>query len=236
MKEYLVDLHTHTIACGHAYSSFEENLKVAKDKGLKVFGYSEHGPDMPGSADIQFFKGILAIPENINGIRVLKGVEANIIDYNGNIDMDDLTLKNLDYVIASCHSVIIKPSSKRINTKTLIKTIKTGKINILGHIDDGLYPLNYKKVVKVAKKYNVLIEINNSSMRVGGRKNAAENVKTIMKYCMKYNHHVIFNSDAHMSSYVGGFANCIRLKELCNFREDLIVNSDIEKLKKFISF
>ncbi|MFI3209762.1 MAG: PHP domain-containing protein, partial [Peptostreptococcaceae bacterium] len=37
----LIDLHTHTIVSGHAYSTVEENIKSAKEKGLKYLGMSE---------------------------------------------------------------------------------------------------------------------------------------------------------------------------------------------------
>ena len=49
MKKVLVDAHTHTIASGHAYSSLQEMVQAAADKGLEVLGITEHGPSVPGT-------------------------------------------------------------------------------------------------------------------------------------------------------------------------------------------
>ena len=40
----VADLHTHTLACGHAYSTLTEVIQEASDKGLKAVGLTEHGP------------------------------------------------------------------------------------------------------------------------------------------------------------------------------------------------
>jgi len=45
----LMDLHTHTIASGHAYSTLKENIDEAKNKGLKILGTSDHSYAMPGA-------------------------------------------------------------------------------------------------------------------------------------------------------------------------------------------
>ena len=45
----LIDLHTHTLVSGHAYSTIKENVKAAKLAGLKYIGLSEHAPNMPAS-------------------------------------------------------------------------------------------------------------------------------------------------------------------------------------------
>ena len=43
----LLDVHTHTIASGHAYSSLQEMTLAAKEKGLEILGITEHGPNRP---------------------------------------------------------------------------------------------------------------------------------------------------------------------------------------------
>lgn len=44
----LLDVHTHTIASGHAFSSLQEMTLTAKEKGLDILGITEHGPNIPG--------------------------------------------------------------------------------------------------------------------------------------------------------------------------------------------
>ena len=45
MKKVLLDVHTHTVASGHAYSSLQEMVKAASDKGLQVLNITEYGPN-----------------------------------------------------------------------------------------------------------------------------------------------------------------------------------------------
>ena len=49
-----LDVHTHTIASGHAFSTLQEMAQAAADKGLKVLGITEHSPGVPGSFAIPF--------------------------------------------------------------------------------------------------------------------------------------------------------------------------------------
>lgn len=46
-----LDVHTHTIASGHAFSTLQEMAKAASDKGLKLLGITEHSSGIPGSCD-----------------------------------------------------------------------------------------------------------------------------------------------------------------------------------------
>ena len=80
----LIDLHTHTLVSGHAYSTIKENVKAAKLAGLKYIGLSEHAPNMPASPHAYYFQNVHVIPKEIDGVRVIQGIEANILDYDGN--------------------------------------------------------------------------------------------------------------------------------------------------------
>mgnify|MGYP000559225469 CR=1 FL=1 len=53
------DMHTHTVASGHAFSTFKENVEEAAGKGLFALGMSDHAPAMPGSAPSIYFSQFL---------------------------------------------------------------------------------------------------------------------------------------------------------------------------------
>ena len=57
----LFDLHTHTVASGHAFSTLKENIEEAAAKGLKAMGTSDHYSAMPGSAQPIYFTNFKAI-------------------------------------------------------------------------------------------------------------------------------------------------------------------------------
>lgn len=75
----LFDLHTHTVASGHAFSTLKENIEEAAAKGLKAMGTSDHYSAMPGSAQPIYFTNFKAIKEKILGVRIFTGMEANIM-------------------------------------------------------------------------------------------------------------------------------------------------------------
>ena len=99
----LIDLHTHTLVSGHAYSTIKENVEAAKLAGLKYIGLSEHAPNMPASPHAYYFQNVHVIPKEIDGVRVIQGIEANILDYDGNIDVTPDMVVHMNYMLVSLH-------------------------------------------------------------------------------------------------------------------------------------
>lgn len=221
----IIDLHTHTISSGHAFSTLKENVEGAKENGLKIMGLSDHAVTMPGTAHPFYFHNMRVIKAEINGIRVLKGIEANIIDYDGNLDVEDEVVEILDYMIASVHGPCIKAGSIEENTRAMIKAMDNPKVKVIGHPDDSRFPIDYEKLVLAAKEKNVALEMNNSSLAPKSfRLNGLENCKIILKLCKEHEVKIMLGSDAHIYYDVGRFDNCYRLLEEMNFPEELVWN------------
>ena len=123
MNKYKIDTHTHTVSSGHAYSTVTENAKYAASIGLEIIGMTDHAPKMPGSCGYLHFLNLRILPEYIEGVRVLKGIELNILDSTGKVDMSERILKNLDIAIASIHLPCIDPKSEEDFTETLINCL-----------------------------------------------------------------------------------------------------------------
>ncbi|MDU1540551.1 MAG: phosphatase [Paeniclostridium sordellii] len=229
----IIDLHCHTIASGHAYSTLKENIDEAKEKGLKYLGVSDHAPEMPGSTHPFYFGNLGVIKEEINGIKMLKGIEANIMDFDGNLDIPEDVVGKLDYVIASLHPPCISPGSKEENTKAVLCAMENEEVKIIGHLDDSRYPVDYETVVKKAKQTNTLLEINNSSLRPNSfRVGATKNAQELLNLCKKYNVKVILGSDAHIYYQVGAFENCERILKEVDFPGNLVVNYSEDCIKE----
>jgi putative hydrolase len=79
------DLHTHTVASGHAYSTVDEMARGAFNKGIKLIGITDHGPKLPGGPNVYHFGNFSIVPDELYGVRIVKGVEANILK-NGKLD------------------------------------------------------------------------------------------------------------------------------------------------------
>ena len=229
--KYVVDMHTHTVASGHAYNTINEMIQSAANKGLELLGISEHGPAMPGSTNIFYFQNLNILERRKYGIEVRYGAELNIIDMKGTTDLDPRSYRDLDYCIASLHSVCVTPGSVKENTYALMNAMQHPKVKIIGHPDDGQFPVNYEELIREAKLQNVIIELNNSSLNPNGfRINAYENDLEILKYCMKYDVPVIMGSDAHREEDVGEFERAEKVLNKIGFPEDLIVNSSLVSL------
>lgn len=231
----IIDLHTHALASGHAYSTVKENIEYAKINGLKYYGLSDHGINMPGGPHLFYFQNLKVLPNEVDGIRILKGMEANIIDYDGNIDVElDKYINGLDYLIASLHTVCLDPGTKEENTRATLKAMDHKLVKIIGHPDDGRYKLDYEKIVKKAKENNILLEVNNSSLNSGSfRPNARENYKELLSLCKEYKVRIILGSDAHICYQVGKFDNAEKLLEELEFPRELVINYHEDEILEF---
>lgn len=235
--KYVMDLHTHTIAGGHAYSTLQENIVRAKEIGLEVLGLSEHAPAMPGGTNMMFFWNLKIVPRQYGDLRLLCGAEANIMDREGQLDLDDFTLSRLDYCIASMHTPCLEMGDVQENTRAAINAMKNPYVTILGHPDDSRYPLDYDRLVLAAVSEKVVLEVNNSSLHpLAARQGARENIRTLLETCKKYNCPIILGTDSHISFDIGDFAQVQTLLEGVNFPEELIINTSVKKLENMLNW
>ena len=178
----LFDLHTHTVASGHAYCTIREMAKAASEKGLEVLGITEHAPAMPGTCHNFYFHNMKVVPREMYGIRLLMGTELNILDTDGKVDLEERELKNMDIAIASLHIPCMKPGTKEENTEAYLNVMKNPYVNIIGHPDDGRYQVDYRALVQGARDYGKVLELNNHSLEPSCfRKDARENDLEMLK-------------------------------------------------------
>lgn len=235
MTKYKIDMHTHTISSGHAYSTITENAVYAKSIGLEMIGMTDHAPKMPGSCGYLHFLNMKILPEYIEGIRVLKGIELNILNNEGKVDMKNNILKRLDYAIASLHIPCIDPMDTDECTQTLVNTIKNPYVKIIGHPGDPRYPLDVKTVISCARDNDTLLEINNASFNAGNSRQGGEGiVLEILEECKRQNMPIILGSDAHFHTQIGNFDNIIPLLEKTQFPDELVINTKPQEFLKFI--
>lgn len=236
MKDVL-DAHTHTLSSGHAYNTIWEMARGAADAGLELLGITDHGPEMPGSCHEFHFSNLKAVPRELFGIHVLFGIELNILDYDGRVDLRPEYLKEMDLAIASLHLPCIRSGNAEENTMAYINAMKNPYVNIIGHPDDGRYPIDYEKLVLAAKEYDVLLELNNSSLNPRGfRKDTIPNDRKMLELCKHYEVPVIMGSDAHVVTDIGKHQRAKDLLEELNFPEELVVNRSVDEMMKYINY
>ena len=225
MSKILLDVHSHTVASGHAYSTLQEMVAAAAQKGIEVLGITEHGPSIPGTCQPIYFHNLHCIPRLIDGVRLLMGCEINILNHQGDIDLDDCTMDCLDLRIAGIHGACWEPGSREENTAGMVKVMRDPRIHIISHPGDGTAKLDLPTLVKVSKESHTLLEINNHSLSpVRHMKGAKENNLEILRLCKDMDVPIILGSDAHISYMIGDYSRLYPLLEAVQFPERLIMN------------
>lgn len=235
--KFIADTHSHTIASGHAYSTIKEMAAAAKRRGIKALALTEHAPEMPGTCGLFYFQNLDVVPRDADGIRLLMGAEVNIMDADGSIDLPEKTCRDLDIVVASIHPPCYgMEHSAEDNIRSYVEVMKKPYVNIIGHPDDGRFPFDYEILVKTAKETGTLLEVNNSSMRpASNRKGTRENILTMLDLCRQYEVPVTTGSDAHVDADAGNFSNVAEIFEYCNFPEELVVTTDLDRLQPYLN-
>ncbi len=238
--DFILDPHCHSIASGHAYSTIEENIRAAKEKGLKMISITDHAPNMPGTSKESHFMNLAAIPSIIDGVELRLGVELNIME-DGSLDFDNEFLRTtprIEIVIASLHPMCYYPKAEEFCTEVILKTMDNPCVQIIGHPGDPRFPLDFEKVVKKSLESGTLLEINEASLSpITFRKGSRSLMAELIKVCKKYSCPIVLGSDAHFSLSVGIFSNALVLIDESDFPYELIANHSIDYfnslLKKF---
>ena len=203
IKTY-ADLHTHSLASQHAYSTLSELCSAAKSLQMTALALTDHGPGMPDGAIAHHFFCLTGLPAVLDGLHFYRGAEANIMDYEGRLDMEDSLLARLDIVIASYHIECIRPHDISSHTQGLIKIAANPHVDVIGHCG------------------NPVFEINSASFKVRPGSDAI--CRKVASLCGVYQVPVIISSDAHSKWQLGDHAAAIAMLEEIQFPQELIIN------------
>ena len=234
MKTLVADLHMHTLMSGHAFGTIREMAMGAAERNLQLIGITEHGPGLPGACDPIYYLNFRAAPRKLYNVEILYGCEVNICT-GGTLSLGRRYLDALDYAIAGIHGFCYENEGAAKNTDSIIKCMADPKVRFISHPDDSRYPIDYPALVQGAKEYGVALEVNNSSLSpISFRPGCLENYRRMLPLCMEYGVPVIVDSDAHDPDAVGDFSLAINLLDEVGFDQDLILNTDVQKVKQFL--
>ena len=229
------DCHIHPLASGHAYSTVLECATAAAGRGLELIAITDHAPGMPGGPHPYYFHNLKVLPPVLQGIRLLKGVELNIRDLDGGVDLSVADLPHIELVIASMHEPLFPKAPVKENTRALVRAMARPEVQIIGHPDDGRFPLDPLEVARVAADTGTLLEVNNSSLRpTSFRQGARDNYLALLDACARFGARVIVDSDAHWHDDVGVFDQALPLLAEAGFPVDLVANVSAERLLSWL--
>ena len=234
MRRIIADIHTHTIASGHAYGTIREMAQAAAEKRLEILGLTEHAPGIPGTVDPFYYMNLRAVPRTLYGVQILHGCEINVLN-DGSLSLEQRFIDKLDYAIAGIHTLCYKDEGRKKNAENIAACMRHPKVKFVSHPDDDHTPLDYEALVRAARETGTALELNNSSLgKEDQRLNCVRNYRTMLALCMQYEVPVIVSSDAHDPSAVGSFTLARAMLESLSFPESLVLNTNAKRLTDFL--
>ncbi|OCL25413.1 histidinol-phosphatase [Orenia metallireducens] len=239
------DYHTHTLY-SHGTGSIRANIEVAIEKGLKEIAISDHGPASRsiGRLGVRDSATLLEVKKEVDKydrlypeIKVLAGVEANIISIDGKLDVPEFILKELDKVLVGFH-LFIKPASFRDGVEIILNNVIVDKlkinqeqiryrnteilINVLNNYDIDIitHPgyrvdIDTKTLAKVAVERGVVLEINSSHGYM-----TEEYIRMAVEEGAKFT----LGSDAHSPEKVGAVEAAMLVAQKVGLTAEDIIN------------
>ncbi len=229
---YPVDLHMHTLASTHAYSTVHYYLAEAVRKNLQLIAITDHGPEMVDAPHEFHFNNMRILPRVVNGVGILRGVEANI-KANGETDCTAKMHAALDLIIAGFHKQVFAPADVITNTDALIAVIASGKVHIISHPGNPEYPIDIPAVVEAAKACHVALEINNASF-VHSRKGSEANCLKIITAVGEAGGLISLGTDSHSVFSLGDFSACQNIIDATGFPHSHILNVSAGRVLAFL--
>ena len=237
------DYHTHTVF-SHGKGSILDNAMVAKEKGMKQLGISDHGFAHPvfglTERKLPKMRALIKQATEETGVQVLLGIESNIIGTNGAIDLKPRLYDQFDILLAGIHKCVLYKTNSvfnlgapdllysfikaknvpksliKTNTKTFINVIKNNPVDAITHINFCCYA-DAVEVAKVAADYGTYLELNSKKVHL-----TDDELYEISKTDVKF----IINSDAHSPDRVGEISLVEQTLSRVGINRDRIMNID----------
>jgi DNA polymerase (family 10) len=168
------DLHSHsTWTDGRA--SIEEMARSAQAAGLEYFALTDHSQRLAmvhGLDPLRLreqWREIDAVAAHLSGIRILRGIEVDILD-DGTLDLPDDVLGELDWVVASVHSKLeMEPEAM---TRRMIRAMRNRNVDVIGHPSGRVIghrePSNFdlSEILRIAREEGCALEVNSQADRL----------------------------------------------------------------------
>lgn len=162
------EVHMHTVETD-GRNTIDEMAEAAKLRGYQYIAITDHSKNLAmafGLDDkraVEHIARIRAANDRIEGISILAGIEVDILA-DGELDLSDSVLEQMDVVVASVHSAFNQDKEKM--TDRLLRAISNKNVSILGHPTGRLllrrdgYHFDFDAVLDLARQNHVAMELN----------------------------------------------------------------------------
>ena len=225
-----VDLHAHTSFSKCGIHSHIEMLSRAAEMGMKGVAITDHGPTLGGRVISTLFE---RLHDPVPGVRFLKGMECNILEQTGCIDLPSNLLKYLDIVLLGLHPNTPKGLKPKDYTRMLVAAVENNPcVDVLSHINDPVYPVEFQPLAALARDNGLAIELNNSKTLLGRADNSS--TRSLVETCAREGCRVAVTSDAHSVNELGRDESVAPFINAAGFPSELLVTRNAEAAYGFI--
>ncbi len=226
-----IDLHSHTLLSPCGTHTILELLSFARLKGLTHLAITDHGPALIDKTYNTFYDRFI---NPFDDIVLYKGLECNFTDVKGVIDYPKHFLKFMDIILLGIHPNTPKDLGEDFYTEWMIAAIKNNPmVDIITHPNNPHYPLNFKKLVPVAKEHNVLLELNSSvtHFKESNKKRTLE----MLDACSNAQAYIVINTDSHAVNELGDDFRARTLLKESSLSSEFVLNDSKELVEQFIA-
>ncbi|HLJ87939.1 MAG TPA: DNA polymerase/3'-5' exonuclease PolX [Candidatus Angelobacter sp.] len=197
------DVHMHTVATD-GRCTIEEMAEAARERGYKYMAITDHSKNLAFANGLddqraeEHIKKIRAAAKEIEGIAVLAGIEVDILA-EGELDLSDSVLEQMDVVVASVHSHFQQDEQQM--TDRLLRAIGNPNVSLIGHPTGRLllrreaYTFDYEKIFVAAAKAGVAMEHNSYPDRLDLRE---QHLRLAKSKGVKF----VVNTDSHHTAHL----------------------------------
>jgi len=237
------DFHTHTNYT-HGKGTIEESVRQAENLGLKAIAITDHAYKSIyhiKHGDLNKMRADIDKIKDKYNVKILLGVETNIISRDGDVDVSDDELESLDLVVLGVHKFTKvglkefltwtlpnllrkKPTKKQIetNTQAYINAMDKHRVSILAHLNYANCWVDCERLAKECANRGIYIELNGKRINFN-----QEDIDKMVKTGVKF----IINSDAHHPLNVGKNHRAFNLIEKYKIPLNQVVN--LNEMPKF---
>lgn len=228
----VVDLHMHTKGSDTLFDTLQIMTRTARKNELRYIACTDHAPITSNQYTSWDFDEWKDIPEELNEVRILRGVEADILDFKGTLSLNEETLFNLDIVLAALHTYCIKPGTKRDHTEAYEAILCNPYVDILAHPGESFFSYDEEYIMRLAAEQRKVIELNSLSQKNDPQ--SIQNQRNLIQLSKKYGTMLCVSSDAQKPSSIGEFGTIpsMLLKELIPY--ELVINSSENNIENFL--
>lgn len=232
-----IDLHVHSLFSKCGIHTALELIERAKALGMKGLAITDHGPAQGGRLNSPFYE---RFESPYPDLKLLKGVECNILDIEGTLDLPKKYVPHIDIALAGIHSCMggglwDTLLNKDQLTSAVCSAIESyPELDIITHLNDIRYPVDFNDVARCAERKGVALELNNSRLKGRRVRSTVKETLGLIRACKEAGCLVAICSDAHAVNELGGDETITPLLAQENFPKELIMTRSAESVMAFI--